>query len=228
MGTRLCEIENMVNKPYMQVWDCCCDHGLLGFNLLKNTSLEKVHFVDIAKPLTDKVKQTLQFEFSSQKYKSKGQNRWQVHCIDVRFIPLENIDSQLVIIAGVGGDLLIELVEGIIKKHPLLSIEFILCPIHHNVKVRKALRTLKLGLIDEKIVSENKRFYEIIHVSTSSKISITDVGSKMWHKNNEMHKCYLQKTLNHYQRMLLSSDLTQKNEAKETLSAYHKIVKLFE
>ncbi len=197
----------MVNNNYTHIWDCCCDHGLLGMNLLKRQIADKVHFVDIVPALTEQVHTQLSKHFSSEIFA----NKWQVHCLDVAKLPLHitasNTEkpSHLIIIAGVGGDLLIEFVQQIVKASPTLKLEFMLCPVHHNYKVRKALIDLEFDLINEAIVCENKRFYEVIHVVRNSqqtpKHQLTDVGSTMWDLSIKSHQEYLSKTLSHYRKM---------------------------
>ncbi len=223
IGIRLKALLAMINKPYTHIWDCCCDHGLLGFQLLDSTSCENVHFVDIVPELINEVDQHLK-----QHYLDKsGHNRWQTHSLDARKIPLQNIDKQLIIIAGVGGDLLIEFVESIVQQYPSLDLEFLLCPVHHNYKVRRALSSHNLGLVNEKIICENKRYYEIIHVASHEKTAITPTGTSMWDKTDPVHKAYLKKTLNHYQRMLHSQHPQTKKEAQDSLSAYAPLKSLF-
>ena len=46
-GSRLSLLENMLVEPYRMVWDCCCDHGLLGMSLLKRSRASEVIFVDV-------------------------------------------------------------------------------------------------------------------------------------------------------------------------------------
>ena len=35
LGNRLRQLERMIDQRYSQIWDCCCDHGLLGMSLLQ-------------------------------------------------------------------------------------------------------------------------------------------------------------------------------------------------
>lgn len=199
ISQRLNLIESMVNNRYEHIWDCCCDHGLLGAKLLDNDRASVVHFVDVVPDLMREVSNKLERFYPAADGK---EHRWQVHCIDVALLPLvKRTDSQLIIIAGVGGELLISLVDAIIAAHPLQQLEFILCPVHHIYEVRKALKKLGLGLIDERLLEENRRFYEVLHVSTHSKVPISLVGSQMWDLTRTLDQRYLQKTLSHYQRI---------------------------
>jgi len=134
------------------------------------------------------------------------QSRWKTHCLDAAKLNLHPTRSasnkpQLIIIAGVGGELTISLVAALLKSHPDLDLEFLLCPVHHNYNVRQALINLELGLIDECLLQENKRFYEVIHVSRQAKTPINKVGSIMWDLSRAVDSAYLNTTIEHYQRM---------------------------
>ena len=218
-GIRLTHIDKMISKHYTDIWDCCCDHGLLGMTLLKRKAADKLHFVDIAQPLITKLATQLTVHFSH----TESSERWQVYCLDVAKLPLfpkehgkvtpgQGESPPLIIIAGVGGDLLITLVEKIIAANPKQTLEFILCPVHHNYKVRQGLIAQNFSLINEMLVTENQRFYEIIHVTTTSSFAehnteISSVGASMWDFSREDDQKYLKKTLSHYQRMLNNPDI---------------------
>lgn len=219
ISQRLQHINHMVQGHYDHIWDCCCDHGLLGMLLLKRSAALQVHFVDCVPSLMQALELRLQRFFPAD---ISGQNphlnpnlschtQWQVHCLDVAALPLEQTsdkDKQLIIIAGVGGELLVELVRAILAQHPLRHLEFILCPVHHNYHVRQSLSALGLGLKSEHLLEENQRFYEILHVSTIAPpngLPISATGSLMWQTLDEASlpraQRYLSQVIGHYQRM---------------------------
>ncbi|WP_194842553.1 tRNA (adenine(22)-N(1))-methyltransferase TrmK [Endozoicomonas sp. OPT23] len=204
LGLRLLAIEQMVTRHYDNIWDCCCDHGLLGMRLLEKQAAEKVHFVDVVESLVNGVNQAL--SGNPELYPA---DQWQTLCMDVARLPVSEAsthkgDSHLVIIAGVGGDLLFELVEAIHKANPETNIEFLLCPVRQHFHVRESLINMGMKLINESIVYENRLFYEIIHVARKGREELTCVGSKMWDFSDEDHCLYLQQTVSHYQRRLKS------------------------
>ncbi|CAM3321280.1 tRNA (adenine(22)-N(1))-methyltransferase [Shewanella pealeana] len=201
ISQRLQHINTLINAHYDHIWDCCCDHGLLGAALLKRKAASNIHFVDVVPSLMLEVEQKLQYFYPKSAIDSPS-SQWQVHCLDVAKLALADKEQrQLIIIAGVGGELTIELVQQIIARHPEHTLEFILCPVHHIYKVRTAMQQLGLGLVDEHLMQENKRFYEILHLSTSSQIPLSPVGSSMWDLNRELDQRYLRNTLKHYQRI---------------------------
>lgn len=204
---RLQQIDKMITQSYDHIWDCCCDHGLLGYLLLRRDAARTVHFVDVVAPLIAEVKGKLERYFTD----GFSEHAWQVHCTDVTQLQLSaaELDSaesvHLIVIAGVGGDLLIELVRGVLKVNPTQRMEFLLCPVLHNYKVRAALIDMKFGLINEHLIGENNRFYEILHVATGAEQPISLTGSVMWDLSREEDRTYLERTISHYQRMSQNS-----------------------
>ena len=156
----------MITADYTHIWDCCCDHGSLGMSLLTQRTAPNIHFVDIVPELMTKIDRTLEQFFS------KCPSIWTTHCLDVAKLPLTQYSgNHLIIIAGVGGDLMIEFINAITKKYSELNIDFLLCPIHHQFALRKQLIKLDFNLKDEVLIEENKRFYEVILVNSTSHIN---------------------------------------------------------
>jgi tRNA (adenine22-N1)-methyltransferase len=195
LSSRLDTIKNKVTDHYDHIWDCCCDHGQLGIALLASQPKSLIHFVDVVDELM------VELESQLQKHALKVSSQWQVHCMDVAQLPLVPDKKNLIIIAGVGGDLLIELVRAIQTRNQGIELEFILCPVLHHYKVRTELIDMGFGLVSETLVKENKRFYEIIHVSNQAIVPLSNIGSEMWNLSEVDHQEYLQKTISHYQRM---------------------------
>jgi tRNA (adenine22-N1)-methyltransferase len=124
----------------------------------------------------------------------------------------------------VGGDLTIEFVNNIIANNPHHNIEFLLCPVRHNAKVRQELKELGLKLINESIVFDKGLFYEVIHASSKAQEEITITGSLMWNKLDPKHLQYLEKTIEHYERAARSSP----EKYADLLSRYRELkTKLF-
>ncbi len=57
-----------------------------------------------------------------------------------------------------------------------MQLEFILCPVHHNYYVRRSLAELGLRLINENLIEEKRRFYELMHLSLPHQGANQDVG----------------------------------------------------
>jgi len=182
------------------MWDCCCDHGFLGAALLSRKVAKSIHFVDIVPEIMQELDRKLEQYYSDFS--------WKTHCLNVAELPLgQHKGKHLIIIAGVGGDLIITFIRAISAQYKDLDIEFLLCPVHHQFSLRNTLIELEFGLINEVLVEENKRFYEVIHVTTNegNYPKVSPVGERIWAASSEQNakiaKLYLNKTLSHYQRI---------------------------
>ena len=205
LSRRLQKIEEMVSGSYDHIWDCCCDHGLLGFNLLKKGRATELHFVDIVPELL------IQIEDKLNKHWQGNKHSWHTHCLDlaqdVANLPLAAYskkpkkDKHLIIIAGVGGKLMIKMMQPLLPLCDSFNVQFILCPVHHNYLLRTFLINNKFALFREHLLFENNRAYEILHIATSAALPIAQVGSSMWDFKDPLHLDYLDKTINHYLRI---------------------------
>ncbi|PHR84888.1 MAG: SAM-dependent methyltransferase [Colwellia sp.] len=220
LSNRLQQIEKMVTSQYSHIWDCCCDHGLLGCALLSRQAGTKVHFIDIVAELMAELENKLHRFYAS--------STWQTHCLDVAKLPLAQYQGKhLVIIAGIGGDLMIEFIEMIVQKHKSVNIDFLLCPVHHQFSLRSKLIELNFSLKDEVLVEDNQRFYEIVLVSSTNDDNnkINPVGDKIWQseskKQTEIIDKYLNKTLKHYQRIQQG----KASDVQHIIDAYQAIIR---
>lgn len=241
LGKRLKQIEALVGPGYGHIWDCCCDHGLLGAALLARQAAPTIHFVDQIPAVMNKLQQKLEQFFprlvctsdahESGSYENEGL-QWQVHCMNLLEAPLElthDTGKQLLIIAGVGGDLMTDLVESICARHPQLELDFLLCPVHHQYHLRQALIRLNCNLHQEILVEENGRFYEIIWVSTNPKRAlpvspVSPAGDQLWQSDSpdqyQIANQYLKNTLAHYQRVLRRSE----DQVQEIIKCYQAVL----
>lgn len=206
LGKRLKHIESLVTPNcYAHIWDCCCDHGLLGARLLSRRIAPYIHFVDIVPKLMNDLERKLQHFYPN------SSSTWKVHCLDVAALPIDQHEGKnLVIIAGVGGDLITQLVSAIYRNHASADIDFLLSPVYHQFTLRQQLIELDFNLKNELLVEENNRFYEILLVSShanteDTQTKISPVGDLIWQadtsEQSKITENYLHKTLDHYQRM---------------------------
>lgn len=231
LGKRLKQIESMVGAGYTHIWDCCCDHGLLGASLLSRQAAPHIHFVDIVPELMHELKNKLQRLFPADALTAdKGVNsQWHIHCLDVALLPLDQAGGkQLAIIAGVGGDLMTDFIAAICKRHPTLAIDFLLCPVHHNFTLRQQLIKHGFDLQREVLIEENQRFYEILLVTRNPHrkapyCPVNPVGDQLWHcvdaEQITIAHQYLQKTIAHYQRMQLRPNV----DVQHIVDAYNAV-----
>ncbi len=235
LGKRLKQIESLVGTGYTHIWDCCCDHGLLGAALLSRRAAPHIHFVDIVPALMTSLENKLMTFFPPNKtlHDSSANSQWHIHCVDTALLPLDQVDGkQLVIIAGVGGDLMTDFINAICKRHPNLELDFLLCPVHHHFTLRQQLIQHQFNLLHEVLIEENQRFYEILLVTKTSGNTlptspISPVGHQIWHCTNAAQTAiahrYLQKTIAHYQRMQLRPNV----DVQHIIQAYEAINERF-
>ncbi|MDF1763632.1 MAG: tRNA (adenine(22)-N(1))-methyltransferase TrmK [Oleibacter sp.] len=226
------------HNHYDHVWDVCCDHGYLGEAILENTLLSHksdvdtaeltLHFVDIVPHVLDTLEQRLTAQWPAfSRY-------WQCHCLDGAHLPFNHYQGRhLVILAGIGGDLMIHMIQSLLTRYPDLAVDFLLCPVHHQYALREQLIRSQLHLQSEELLEENKRFYEVLFVMKNTikgsdvmpniPPALTNVGEKIWHANNEQQlqvmQRYLDKTLAHYKRCAIGGDA----DAENIVSAYQAV-----
>ncbi len=173
-------------------------------------------------------------------------SRWKTHYLDVAKLPLAQYQGKhLVIIAGVGGNLMMQFISAINQQHKNLGIDFLLCPVHQQFALREKLIALDFGLRDEALIEENRRFYEILLVSSlheksgektgevlDEKITkISAIGDKIWQsttdKQSKIVAKYWHKTLSHYQRIqqgyLQASPQSKADDVQHIIDAYRAI-----
>jgi len=220
LSHRLQSISDLITQPYDHIWDCCCDHGHLGIHLLIDKKAPNIHFVDVVPSLMTELEATLSQHFFSDKLNTldnKTPPQWHVHCMDMSQLPLsDHSGKHLVVIAGVGGELTQTLIKAVISNNPNISFDFLLCPVHQLFELREYLGKGDFSMIDEKLVEENRRFYEILHVNYQPAMSelanthlhqhkVSPIGIKIWLPNNKQEQLvierYKQRTLQHYQRI---------------------------
>ena len=212
LNKRLLALAGMVKQPYDLVWDCCCDHGLLGFKILADGLVKQVNFVDVVPDIIER----LDAKLKQHSHRLPSHVHWKTFCDDVTNIPLSNnlktlpfqsneISHQLVIISGVGGELMIEMLDELIKRFNGYNIDFLLCPVQHTYKLRSKLLQLNFKLKQEQLIIDNKRGYELLLVNQLEGRDLTVTGNEIWKQTKE-HQDYLSKLMTHYSRVTKSGE----------------------
>jgi len=202
LGPRLNLILDLImlaqqQKRYSVIWDCCCDHGYLGIKILQKDLCNRLVFVDqlahIIEQLTDKLT-----PYNTGKYS--------LITADAGDLNLNHLQNNLVIIAGVGVETTIQIINSIEVNHPGLQIDYIICTSTIKKSLREYLSKNKFGLLAENLVCENKRYYEVLYVrggatgdlSSSSSLSSqplpgVPLDCNLWDVNNMDHQRFLEK-----------------------------------
>ena len=191
-GSRLSHLAAMVEPQYSTIWDCCCDHGLLGMSLLREQCADEVIFVDVVEDILATLTAKLERSFPQDQY------RWQVRCTDINNIAVPAADSQLFIIAGVGPHQTIAFINSLSACAPEALFDLLICAVHGNYSVREALIEKGYGLKNEQIIFENNRFYEAIYASKKTDQPIVNTGSQMWRWSDAGHRDYWHRMVSHY------------------------------
>ncbi|MBS4535292.1 tRNA (adenine(22)-N(1))-methyltransferase TrmK [Clostridium sp. D2Q-14] len=192
---RLLEIANKVDKGSV-VADIGTDHGYIPVYLVENNISDKIIACDVNEgPLQSAINY-----ISKKEYKS---------FIDTRLgnglNPLKPNEVDTVIIAGMGGILIANILEQ--DKEIADTIDkFILQPMVASDELRKYLNKNGYKIIDEKLSREDNRFYEII-VATHGKEEINDeiyyeIGYKLIENNDILLRDYLLKKINKTEKIL--------------------------
>ncbi|MEL0657776.1 tRNA (adenine(22)-N(1))-methyltransferase TrmK [Psychromonas arctica] len=228
INKRLLSLSEMVDDHYDLVWDCCCDHGLLGIKILTNNVIKEVNFVDVVPDIINQLHDKL----TTYGHHLPMDAKWQTRCEDVAQLPLfdryksnQLQANQLVIISGVGGELMVEMLTRLMSRYAGLNIDFLLCPVHHTYKLRRTLIELNFKLKQEQLVIENKRGYELMLINQGQGGELTLTGDQLWQPLDE-HQQYLAKLITHYQRIVSANGDAEplvQSALSDYQALYHKL-----
>ncbi len=215
LGPRLQTIFDLIKEqqalnPFDCIWDCCCDHGYLGLQLLQHELTDQLFFVDQLPHIIERL---------HTKLESFPDNRYQTIVADAATLNFAADKHHLVILAGVGGEHIIDIIKAIELKHPQGNIDFIFCPATTQYNLREYLASQPFALAHESITSEKNRDYEVIHVKArasdqDNKSSVSLTGD-MWDAKNTNHRRYLTKLITHYERQTKSSSPSRPQQILE-------------
>lgn len=205
----------------IHIWDCCCDHGYLGEMFLNNLHNANVHFVDQVSTITDQLQTRL---------KDKKKNNYSIHCQDAGTLELNDNAIHIIMIAGVGGELSIQLVESILGNNPHINHDNIfiqLCPNYYVYDVRTYLHNKQFRIVDETLILDKKHHYEIILTSTHKHFkqhSIVSKTGEFWGQTKYKPQQYLKKLLRHYEQKGQAKNRIGL-KAKDIFQAYQQVQK---
>lgn len=210
-------------QRYDHIWDCCCDHGYLGFHLLRADMSGCIHFVDQMPHLINDI--ALRFK-QDPLLNTFPDDSYQLTAIDAGLLQFERGSRHMALFAGVGGELTIQLLDRISTQHTQQAIDFVFCPSTTQYDLREYLHLQGYELLHEGLVSEKGRQYEIIwarnvvNSSPENSRSVNRVSptGDWWDANNPEHCRYLNKLIRHYQNRL-QRDPT--GRAQYILNQYH-------
>ncbi|UTA47082.1 tRNA (adenine(22)-N(1))-methyltransferase TrmK [Simiduia sp. 21SJ11W-1] len=214
LSRRLSALTRIIERQHARVhyqilWDCCCDHGLLGRHFLAQASIERVHFVDRVSDITARLSPMLR-EF--------GPSRYQLLTQDAATLTLDTESQHLIVIAGIGGELATHILQTLVENNPHAQVDFLLCPNNAIFNLRDYLAAGPFNLLHEQLIRERKWFYEAILVSKGVATTPVSVTGEFWNEGNKDHVDYMQRLVGHLHSLTKSK--TPEN-AKARLNAYN-------
>lgn len=209
LGPRLTRLYQWIGEAqaqgtYHTIWDCCCDHGYLGIQILKNQLCEQLMFVDQVPHIIEQLQRQLQ-----QQPEFYPPERYQAISGDAGALAFDPAVKHLVILAGVGGEHIVDIMRAIEvnagNQDQMVEIDYLLCPTTTQFDLRQYLNAAHYGLLRESIVSEKGRDYEVIHVRQPGEgdgLEQVSLTGRMWQPQHEFHQRYHNKLMQHYQRQM--------------------------
>ncbi len=214
LGKRLRALRDMVTQPYEEIWDLCCDHGFLGMALLDADKAQTLHFVDQLPGITTDLAERL------QPYPAA---RYQVHTLPAEQVRWQANKRRLVIIAGVGGETVVEIVQQLAARNDLAATDWLLSPANSCYELRQYLRQAGFGLKAEAVVFERRRGYEMLWLGQrDSALATVDKVGSMWRSDCAEHDRHLRELVAHYRRRLRNR--AQCQLAEPVLAAYEQLL----
>jgi len=200
LGPRLNSMLELVElaqqqKRYSIIWDCCCDHGYLGIKILQNDLCDRLVFVDQLAHIIDQLSDKL------APYKT---GKYALITADAGELSFNHQQNNLVILAGVGVETTIQIINSIEDNHRNTQVDYIICTSTIKKSLREYLSVNKFGLLAENLVSENNRYYEVLYVRgrldddlpscpPSASLPRVPLDCNLWDLNNADHQRFLEK-----------------------------------
>lgn len=211
------------------IMDVGTDHGYIPIELIKRNIADKVIASDINKDPLKKAKLNISLEGLSSK-------------IDLRLggglEPLKNNEAQGILIAGMGGNLIRDILENDMSK--VKNIDYlILQPAQNPEVLREYLYTGNYEVIDEDICLDEGKFYELFKVkyreNNSTKIEdiFYEVSPLLLNKKSEVFKQYLEEKAAKYKKVSsfikdeTEHALARKEELNNKVKAIEELLKTF-
>ena len=228
LSKRLNWIIEKLNKVEV-IMDVGTDHGYIPIYLIKNNIAKKVIASDINKEPLKKAKINASLDGVLDK-------------IDLRLggglSPLNNKEADSVIIAGMGGNLIRDILESDLNK--VKNLEYlILQPAQNPEVLRKYLYNNNYEVLEEDICLDENKYYEIFKVKykIGDYIALEDIFYEispiMLNKKLPLLKLYIESKIEKNEKVMeFIKDNTEhaialKNELKEKNNKLEKLLKIF-
>jgi tRNA A22 N-methylase len=176
---RIPSILSLKTNTPSHIYDLFTDHGKIGAAFSNIYQQSQVTFIDIREHLILEIQQ-----------KYSRNELYQFVTLDANECQFEK--DSLIIMCGVGGNLIISCLKNYLKNDLLDTQQFVICATMHNLELRKFLRDNSFHLIDIKIADEKGRCYEILLVSRNKVIQEIEIFEiQEWDIGHPIHNRYL-------------------------------------
>lgn len=194
LGKRLEALVESIESPNSVVYDLCCDHGAVGRAVLELMLSEHVVFNDIHPDIVTRLGHQLS---------SLNATNYELNVQPAEQVSLQLVDHGHIILAGVGDEQCIEILKALFAQPASRNYSFVISPATKTYFVRRFLQSTSATLLFDRIVTENRRSYEIIGVQNSSVCSrpVSSVGEG-WEPGNAAHQQHLKKLIDFYSAQL--------------------------
>ncbi len=187
LSPRLFNIRELV-EPVLSIADVGTDHGYVPARLLQENLAERVIATDVSKLSLDKSERLLTELFSKDKF--------DVRCGDGLKV-LEPGDMEVVIIAGMGGQLMIRLLTD--EMELVKSLKYIILqPMQGAELLFNWLSEHGFKLLDMRLAREDRRFYPMMKLSYTG--INEDINYECFHSSPN-YPAFVEFQVNHYQQI---------------------------
>ena len=215
LSDRLQSIASFVPKNTI-VGDIGTDHGYIPVYLIENKIAKKVIATDISKSSLDKI-----IEYAKLTGFEKN--------IDIRLGDgleiIKPFEIDTVVIAGMGGLLIRDILDKDKEKRDSIT-HFILQPNIATNELRRYLYENNFEIIDEKLVKEDDKFYEIIHTKKGKayvdKDIYYEIGERLILNQDPLLKEFIGN------KIKIIEDILEKLEDKKTEKSQERYKELME
>ncbi|MGG7147336.1 tRNA (adenine(22)-N(1))-methyltransferase [Clostridium butyricum] len=196
LSKRLNWILNIMDKCDV-IMDVGTDHGYIAIELIKRNLADKVIASDINKDPLNKAKLNVSLEGLSNKIELR---------LGGGLTPVKENEVNGVLIAGMGGNLIRDILENDIKKVKNMDY-LVLQPAQNPEVLREYLYISDYQIIDEDVCFDEGKYYEVFKVkykennSTKLENIFYEVSPMLLNKKSDVFKDYLYEKIDKYKKV---------------------------
>lgn len=196
LSKRLNWILNIMDKCDV-IMDVGTDHGYIAIELIKRNLADKVIASDINKDPLNKAKLNVSLEGLSNKIELR---------LGGGLTPVKENEVNGVLIAGMGGNLIRDILENDVKKVKNMDY-LVLQPAQNPEVLREYLYISDYEIIDEDVCFDEGKYYEVFKVkykennSTKLENIFYEVSPMLLNKKSDVFKDYLYEKIDKYKKV---------------------------